>query len=130
MIVDDDPIAVYLLERLIKNEKISDRATGFSGGNAALDHLAKNDRPENFYLIFLDINMPDMSGWQLLDIVEQNPCASRTYFYMVTSSVEQTDRSKIENYPRVLGFLEKPVAKEMLQDIRSMDVFKRVKWQN
>ena len=125
IIVDDDPMAAYLLERLIKHEKISHRITILSGGNAALDYFQTHEDPQTSYLVFLDINMPDMSGWQLIEAIERTPYAARVHFLIVTSSVDQTDHDRIADYPSAVGFLEKPVSRKMLEDIKAIQVIRQ-----
>lgn len=120
IIVDDDPTAAYLLERLIKHQKISNEVTVLSGGSQALDYFRAHEEDRTRYLVFLDINMPDMTGWQLIEAIERRPCASRIGFLIVSSSIDQTDHDRIANYPSAIAFLEKPVSRKMLEEIKEL----------
>lgn len=126
MIVDDDPIASYLLEKLIKRKALSNEPLAFEGVRETLDYFERNDAPDKLYLVFLDINMPPVSGWQLMDFVRQKAFSARVYFLMITSSVDSADRQRAQNYPQVVGFLEKPIDGKMVEAVKGMEILRGV----
>ena len=68
-IIDDDPIFVYSTKRIMKEVDFSDEIMVFNNGQDAIDGLS--DMVENNLklppVIFLDLNMPIMNGWEFLD---------------------------------------------------------------
>ena len=71
MIVDDDPIFRYISEKKIEKVSSDLVINSYSNGKEALDFLHENYADENFYYIFLDINMPVMDGWEFLGKLEK-----------------------------------------------------------
>lgn len=70
-------------------------------------------------MIFLDINMPEMNGFELLDELSQlpgNPFAS-TGFYMLTSSLDERDLQRAKTYSFISGYHSKPMTKSMLEQL-------------
>src|SRR3546814_5881369 len=79
MIVDDDGHAL-LIEKNIRRAGVNNRIEGFTSGGAGLDYLltsaAKPD--SDAYLILLDLNLPDMSGIDILRKVREHPVLRST----------------------------------------------------
>jgi CheY-like chemotaxis protein len=72
-------------------------------------------------LIFLDLNMPVMGGWEFLDCFSKEDY--RTQFkdckvIVLSSTIDPDDINKAKTYPMVLDFLSKPISKEMLEDLK------------
>jgi CheY-like chemotaxis protein len=61
-------------------------------------------------VIFLDLNMPEMDGWEFLQALQprQQELAGRVKIYILTSSLDQQDQQTARDYPLVAGFLLKP----------------------
>jgi CheY-like chemotaxis protein len=69
--------------------------------------------------ILLDINMPGLNGWQVLDELEALPLPVKDYMsvYMLSSSIDPKDKQKAEEHPLIKGYIEKPLSREILQRI-------------
>ena len=70
-------------------------------------------------VIFLDINMPVLSGWDVLDELEKSGPAisSNISVFMLSSSVDPNDKMKAKEFDMVKGFYEKPLTVEVVQAI-------------
>lgn len=71
-------------------------------------------------IIFLDINMPKMNGWQIVKYIEDSPydfLANPYHVYMLTTSLSPVDKNRSESNPYVKGFIEKPLTKEKILTI-------------
>jgi CheY-like chemotaxis protein len=90
----------------------------YLNGREALDNLLATADADTRSLILLDINMPVMSGWEFLDAIQDQPFAKHMKVAMVTSSVDASDKLKAKTYPQVVGFLEKPITVDMLNDLK------------
>ncbi|MDW3502850.1 response regulator, partial [Escherichia coli] len=72
-------------------------------------------------LIFLDLNMPVMGGWEFLDNFikkEYQEFNTKTKVIVLSSTIDPTDIEKSKTYPIVIDFLSKPITKEMLEDLK------------
>lgn len=121
-IVDDNNIFCFLFEKLIKKYKNENlEVLTFNDGQKALDYLLLNkDCPENLpQVIFVDINMPLVTGWELLDLLKINnhKMLNHTPFFIVSSSDNEMDVNKSKEYSFVKGYLKKPLDKSRLYAI-------------
>ena len=70
-------------------------------------------------LILLDINMPQMDGWEF--IAQLSSCRpnlkNETKIYIVTSSIATADKLKAASFDEISGFLSKPVSVQKLKEI-------------
>lgn len=118
LIVDDDELTLSLYDLLL--EEMEDVSWHNSeSGNAALAYLV-NCSPEQWpEILFIDLHMPDMSGYEFIEIFNEkfgmkNKIPS---LYVLSSSVSHRDREKIAKYPEIKGFLNKPLTEEVLLKI-------------
>ena len=119
LIVDDNKEDRYLLKRLIKKTKISETIFECSNGKEGIDFLLDYERNIDKYsgnfpptLIFLDIHMPIMNGFEFLDRFNeikhtQDSKYSSMVLTMITSSEREEDRKKALSYNFVKGFVVK-----------------------
>ncbi|MBQ4835670.1 response regulator [Pseudoalteromonas luteoviolacea] len=128
MIIDDCEDDRYLLKRVIKKLDISTQIFEADNGETALNFL--EDYEENYkrfaddfppLLIFLDINMPRVNGFEFLAAFHKLREANKNYtssiFIMFTSSAMEEDKRKTEAYDFVKGFLNKgDLSKECIQE--------------
>lgn len=108
LIVEDDQLISFLQKTLLRKNKITDNPLEFGNGKKALDFLL-SECTSNKYLILLDLNMPEMNGWEFLDKLQKLDIALSTKVVVVTSSTDLNDRNKAKMYPVVSGYLEKPL---------------------
>lgn len=110
MIIDDDDIVLFLHDLMIKESGLSTDPLGFSNGKAAMDYLQENYTVTDSYLIFLDINMPVMNGWQFLELIEERKY--QVTVIIVSSSIDSADYQKAKKYPSVKEYITKPLTIE------------------
>ncbi len=127
-IVDDDPITVFGIKKVLKPVAICDDVQIFQNGKEAFDALkerTENDQciPE---VIFLDINMPIMDGWDFLEELIGLDIKERIIINMITSSIDPLDYQKWNEYkdrcPHTLNFKNKPIFKIETSDLDSIDM--------
>ncbi|GAB3021133.1 response regulator [uncultured Cyclobacterium sp.] len=118
VLVDDDPIVILLQKKLMQKAGISHQIISFNNGEEALSFLTDKGN-ENKYLMFLDINMPGLSGWEVLDEFEKNNKGLELKVIIITSSIEDADRLKAKTYDRIVDFWVKPFS---LQDFVNLKV--------
>lgn len=123
--VDDDPITLMLCKKVIAKANFSGEIESAKDGIEALkffDSLAEDGSKSEDYpqLIFLDLNMPIMDGWEFLDEFSKNLMQSfpKTKIIVLSSSIDPKDINKSKSYPMVVDFLPKPITVEMLNNIK------------
>lgn len=118
LIIDDDAVSVLILKKMLVNAGFLDIPMVFQNGNIAVEFLNKNYNSNDFYCIFLDINMPIMNGWEFLDIIEPTINPTNFLVYLLTSSTSEQEKAKAKNYKCIKRFISKPINKEILNEIK------------
>lgn len=102
LLVDDEYISNFINKKLISHIDASVNAIEFNDPEAAFDQL-DYIKPD---LIFLDINMPVMNGWDFLDRMAAE--AKDYKVIILTSSVNSIDHKRAMKYMNIIGYIEKP----------------------
>jgi signal transduction histidine kinase/DNA-binding response OmpR family regulator len=110
LIIDDDPAAVELMARTLTN---GGYATLSAPGGVAGVRLAHSARP---VAIILDINMPDVSGWQVLEELSSDPATRQIPVFVVTVNDERQRGLDLG----ASEYLLKPVKRESLMNLLSL----------
>lgn len=122
-IIDDDPITVFGIRKMLRNSVDCDTVESFANGKIALEFLLEKIK-ENQSLpevIFLDINMPIMDGWQFLEEFIALPITEKIRINIVTSSIDPADTQNWEFFRQrthhLITFNNKPIQKERIAEI-------------
>lgn len=86
LITDDDEDDRYFLKQAIENKIVKALVVEASNGEEALQMLSKGSASGKIDLILLDMNMPGMSGLEVLNQVRSNPLLQYTPAVMVSTS--------------------------------------------
>jgi CheY-like chemotaxis protein len=117
-IVDDDKIFTVILKTKLLKLASELEICSFADGAQALDLLMK---PETRYpeILFLDINMPVIDGWQFLEEFRQLNLSLPEQFsiYISSSSVDHKDMERSKTYHEVKNYVVKPPSDEDLKRI-------------
>lgn len=118
-IIDDDGIFVFVLQKLMQKTAHFEKVVNIGNGLDAIDVLVRQyDRDRTLPdLIFLDLNMPVLDGWQFLDEVEKLPFKDQLHIYIISSSIDVREMQKAAEYTTVRRFVSKPVTLDWLNDI-------------
>ncbi len=121
LLVDDDNINNFIVINKLNSLNLVDKIVSVENGQEAIDYLHtciidEGGIPE---LIFLDINMPILDGWDFLDAFEkiEKIHQHKTTIYMVSSSVYNEDIEKSKKYSSVKMFISKPLTKDTLSEL-------------
>ncbi len=123
IITDDDPVTVFMHNLFVKKSGLTDNPVSFSNAMDTLEYLAKHEGPMRGHLLLLDINMPGMSGWDLLNRINENKFRN-VNVVIVSSSVNTEDREKADVCERVIDFLEKPLSNAKIQALMESERYR------
>ncbi len=108
LFVDDDDIDVMTIKRVIRSLGVPNQLVCRSDGEEALEYL-RNGSDEKPCLILLDLNMPRMSGWELLEIIITDDVLREIPVVILTTSNKRDDIDQANKFdPPIVGFLTKP----------------------
>ena len=118
VIVDDDDTFRFLFTESIRKSEITDKILSFDDAEEALDYIKQDQLTQSKNLIFLDIKMPYMDGWQFLDAYGKlNGMIDNNHIIMLSSSVYPKDEKKATEHHLVYKYLKKPINSKDLKDL-------------
>jgi len=126
LIVDDNAGILFLHELMARESGMSENVEAFDNAEKGLTFLKSSLHSGKEFLVFLDINMPKMSGWDFLETLEKLDHNEHVHVVMVTSSVNRSDREKSGRYRHVVDFIEKPLSMETCKKIMNRKELKKV----
>ena len=109
MLVDDEESALYLHQLVLRESSRIGHIHTFQSAADALDFLQA--APHDIHVVFLDIYMPGMDGFEFLDAYELLDIAHKAenVVALLTSSLRKTDRERARERGLVQTFVEKPL---------------------
>ena len=121
-IIDDDEIFRFTTEWSIKKASIKDlKVVSFENGEKAIDFFDQNIEQEDNLpdIIFLDINMPLLDGWEFLkEYRKRNKKINKPiHIFMSSSSISQDDIDKAKKQTGVSGYIVKPISTQGFIDL-------------
>ncbi|HSV88904.1 MAG TPA: response regulator [Bacteroidales bacterium] len=122
LLVDDSDIDNLINKKVVEKNQFAKQIEVVKSVNAAVNHLTylfscdRNSLPD---LIFLDIRMPDLDGFDFLDKFRHldQPIRERCRIVMLTSSIDAEDYKNAMENPYVVGYINKPLTSNALQEL-------------
>jgi CheY-like chemotaxis protein len=122
-LIDDDPIYLFVVKKLIAEQKFSQVVATFENGKLAMDSLLNDTLNESKpSLIFLDLSMPIMNGWEFLDSFKTAPIQNKEKIkiMVMSSSINPTEIDIIKSYSIVEDYIVKPLTPADLQKLLAL----------
>ena len=120
-VVDDDNIFQFTMKLSLKPIDNIDEIRFFSDGLAAIDYILDNfNNPKKIPdIIFLDINMPVMDGYQFIEEYRKikSKLSKKIIIYMLSSSIDPVDLEKVKLIDEVSYYITKPIKQDVLKDL-------------
>lgn len=126
LFIDDDEPTNFLNKLVVEECACTHHVQVVQSGRDALDYLTQKGQFANTNqhfpkpdLIFLDINMPGMDGWEFLESYQNLPASQKANIVMVmlTTSLNPDDEKTASRLAAISGFEHKPLKPEMLERV-------------
>ena len=118
--VDDNDADNFFHSHIVKKTGITDNIVCYQSANEALAALRRAQQNHDAVpeLIFLDINMPGMNGWEFLDALDPaESTPGRPILFMLSTSLNPDDQERSLDHVAVTGYLSKPLSSASLLEI-------------
>lgn len=121
LMIDDDHICRMVVKKQIESSEYSTRIVEHEGARSAFEELkAKRGNAEDLPdVIFLDLFMPEVDGWQFLEMLEgiMHEMAKAPQIYILSTTIDERDIERADDHALVTGFIPKPIKMRQVQRI-------------
>ena len=114
LLVDDDKATIFLSQALLTYVHAAKEIAIAEDGIIACELLKKGHCPD---IIFLDIRMPRMDGFEFLESLEKMDVCKNAKIVMLSSSVMLEEKQKAFAYKKVIEYFEKPLTEELIMKV-------------
>ncbi|WKN32563.1 response regulator [Porifericola rhodea] len=115
LMIDDNELDLLISRKLISKQVSQLEFTEFTSAAQALTYLEEQQENE-FDIILLDLNMPEMNGWDFLEEY-QKLSVHKSNVYILTSSLDTRDKLRSKEYEVVKGYFDKPLKNNYIAEI-------------
>lgn len=123
--IDDDETTLLLIRVVVQKALFAKEVITYTSGSEALNYYHNLSNVNNSkivdapQLVFLDLNMPLMNGWEFLDEFIETYYAnfSQTKVVVLSSSANPADKEKVKKYPMIIGYISKPLTTDLLKKL-------------
>ena len=122
-VIDDDTVYQFLAKEEIEYTNMVNKTMFFSNGDRAIqfikETLDKNNTSDLPNIIFLDLNMPVMDGWEFLEAYAaiKSRIKKNIIIYIVSSSTDMRDLDRARAISDVSDYIIKPISSNQLETI-------------
>ena len=121
IIIDDDAFNNFLCTALLHHLNPAIAVSTFKDSDEAYRHLEQfsNSTSVSKLVILLDINLPRFEAWEFIEKFKKmsDTIHELTTLYIFASSIDGRDKTKVASNPLIKGFIQKPMDKELLEQI-------------
>ncbi len=120
LLIDDDATTNFLHKRTLNKTQLTRNIQVAETVQEAINFLkssgrAEQEKPE---LIFLDLNLPGLTGWDFIDEYKKiEPGNNPPVIIILSASVNYDDEKRANEIAEIAGFRRKPLTVEMLDEI-------------
>ncbi len=118
LLVEDEPVTNFLHRIVVQDANCTEEIVIKENGQEAMDYLL-NPHKTTPEIIFLDLNMPIMNGWEFLEAYSKIHEDERAKAVIITlsTSLNSSDYKRASELNVVSGFQNKPLSAQIVKDI-------------
>lgn len=120
ILIAEDDLIMARLQKFSLERLISEVPVMCKNGRETIEVLDTIALETDCILVLLDLNMPEMNGWDFLETCKEKWYSEKVYVVVVTSSLFREDQKKAEAYEQVIGYFIKPIDAKNFQEILSL----------
>lgn len=125
MIIDDDELNNYITTKIVGYSQLAHKVDSYQSPGEALEYLTENSSRQDGVapeIIFLDISMHGMDGWEFLEKYKElpNDYQKKIKIFILSTSIFEHDRMKAGEYDCINGYIQKPLTEPKINEIRKM----------
>lgn len=111
IVIDDSKLDCFIAEKIIQNTGRCHTVRTFQQAADAITHIGGLPAQDNETLLFVDIQMPIMNGFEFVESFETLPAEKKEgiSIYMLSSSINENDIAKVKGYSSIKQFINKPL---------------------
>jgi CheY-like chemotaxis protein len=123
VIIDDDPIHCFILQKYFEELDVSNIKV-FGNGKEGIDYLRGTSFEDYPDILFLDLKMPVMDGFEMLRVFEEElwSPSMKLDLIVLTTSLRKEDRMLSNSFLSVTDYITKPVSLDKLRDLTNQKV--------
>ena len=121
LFIDDDFATNFYHKIIVRDSGLVEKYLFFASATEALAYFKEQlalGNPEKPDAIFLDINMPEINGWEFLDLYAESDNDKAPIYIMLTTSLNPEDQERAELNPLVRGLKNKPLTEAHIEEVQ------------
>ena len=119
IVIDDSKLDCFIAEKIILNSGMSESVKVFQQAGQALEYIKASSGLQTTTIVFVDIQMPVMNGFEFVENFENLPAELKKnyHMYMLSSSINENDIARVKGYASVKHFLNKPLTNDTIRAV-------------
>jgi CheY-like chemotaxis protein len=117
IIIDDSKLDCFIADKVIRNAGAEGDIKSFTAAGEALEYIKGNPVAAGVRtVVIVDIQMPVMNGFEFVEAFETLPVEQKKNYiiYMLSSSINENDLNRVQNFPSIKQFINKPLTGNIL----------------
>ena len=121
IIIDDDSLNNFIIRQNIRQISSAIEVIEFTDPDKGFEYMSENASTQFKTIVLLDLNMPQISGWELLDKFSELDSKTKECYlvYILSSSTDTNDQDMAFKHPEIKNYLIKPVTAADIKKILS-----------
>lgn len=111
MLINDDEVFNFIQRKQLDKIEIEMDIIDFTSPREAKEHLMNVDEKQLPDVVLLDINMPELNGFEFIDLIDKEypEILDKLNIFIVTSSLNPTDYNTAQQYKCIKGYYNTPI---------------------